>query len=54
MSASLESLLHAFSNLWGRLHTKPNKAQKKLTFCENEVKASLDMVRYNLEGFIFS
>jgi hypothetical protein len=44
MSATLESLLHAFSNLFFRLNSKPEKAQKRLNFCEDEVKASLDMV----------
>ena len=45
MSASLESLLHAFTNLFFKLNPKPQKAQKRLNFCEDEVKASLDMVR---------
>jgi len=45
MPASLESLLHAFSKLFYRLDSKkPEKAQKRLTFCEDEVKSSLDMV----------
>jgi hypothetical protein len=44
MSASLESLMHAFTNLFFKLNPKPQKAQKRLNFCEDEVKASLDMV----------
>ncbi|KAG7669220.1 hypothetical protein Ndes2526B_g05518 [Nannochloris sp. 'desiccata'] len=49
MSASLESLLHAFSNLFFKLNSKPEKSQKRLTFCEDEVKASLDMASKALE-----